>query len=117
MSDQTMELETVSYEQVHKERFLPKMTGGSTSVSSATSAGSTRTPDNDVKWWRRGRRASVSSPSDENYLENKSFAETFMIHYRNWTVIPKFDPVTEEKIPRTSALVFGAISVVLFFLR
>ena len=71
-------------------------------------------------------RKSISGPAetnldedgyDEDYLEDKGFAETFKIHYRNWTDFPKFDPISKEKITRSTALKSGLLALVLFFLR
>merc|ERR1711874_312571 len=41
---------------------------------------------------------------DEDYLENTGFAETFKINYLNWTDFPEFDPISKEKITRSTAL-------------
>ena len=71
-------------------------------------------------------RKSISGPAetnldedgfDENYLENTGFAETFKINYLNWTDFPEFDPISKEKITRSTALKSGLLAVVFFFLR
>ena len=53
----------------------------------------------------------------EDYLKDKTFTETFKIHYRNWIDIPTVDPNTNEKITLKSAFRAALLPSVMFAVR
>ena len=54
---------------------------------------------------------------DEDYLTGKTLAEIFMIHLKNFSEIPKVDPITKEKITSRSAFRKGFIAAILCAVR
>ena len=54
---------------------------------------------------------------DEDYLTGKTLAEIFMIHLKNFSEIPKVDPITKEKITGCSAFGKGLLAAILCAVR
>ena len=76
-------------------------------------------PDNTVNHDQIDTRPETPGEEDydEDYLTEKTLAEIFKIHLKNFSEIPKVDPITKEKITFGSAFGKGLLATILCALR